>query len=61
MQCFDDVLCELVRTGTISKDTALGYATNHGNLQLALSEINENESDGSSPTSGSQEPKPYLV
>jgi twitching motility protein PilT len=61
MQCFDDVLCELVRVGTITKDTALGYATNQGNLQLALREISENEVPMSPPPAESQEAKPYLV
>jgi Tfp pilus assembly ATPase PilU len=39
MQCFDDELEKMVRNGSITKETALGYATNQGNLLLALSEM----------------------
>lgn len=41
MQCFDDELEKFVRKGMISLDTALGYASNQGNLMLALSEMSE--------------------
>jgi len=47
MQCFDDELEKLVVAGTISHETALGYATNMGNLQLVLSQISE-DGDGNS-------------
>src|SRR5579859_1428567 len=47
MQCFDDELEKLVVAGTISHETALGYATNMGNLQLVLSQLSE-EGDGNS-------------
>ncbi|HWZ45110.1 MAG TPA: PilT/PilU family type 4a pilus ATPase [Candidatus Saccharimonadales bacterium] len=39
MQCFDDELEKMVRHDRISRETALGYATNQGNLMLALSEM----------------------
>jgi hypothetical protein len=33
----------MVREGTISKATALGYATNAGNLNLSLADFDEKE------------------
>jgi twitching motility protein PilT len=39
MQTFDQVLENLVRTHTISLDTALLYATNSGNLRIQLSDF----------------------
>ena len=39
MQCFDDELERLVRQGTIRIDTALGYATNQGNLRLSMADL----------------------
>jgi twitching motility protein PilT len=49
MQCFDDELEKLARKGAITIDTALGYATNNGNLRLALSDLIEEEASGSVP------------
>jgi len=43
MQHFDGVLEKMVRDGVISKATALGYATNSGNLNLSLSDHEESE------------------
>ena len=43
MQHFDGVLEKMVRDGIISKATALGYATNAGNLNLSLSDYEETE------------------
>ena len=43
MQHFDGVLEKMVREGIISKATALGYATNTGNLNLSLSDYEETE------------------
>jgi twitching motility protein PilT len=43
MQYFDGVLEGMVREGTISKATALGYATNAGNLNLSLADFDEKE------------------
>ena len=41
MQCFDDQLERYVRQDLISLETALGYATNQGNLRLTLSDVAE--------------------
>jgi len=41
MQCFDDQLETLVRAGKIELNTALQYATNEGNLRLALADCAE--------------------
>jgi twitching motility protein PilT len=43
MQSFDGELERLAREEIISIDTALGYATNQGNLRLALSDLIEAE------------------
>jgi len=43
MQCFDAELEGLVRKGAISSDTALAYASNQGNLRLAISDLLEEE------------------
>lgn len=43
MQTFDGMLEKMVREGAISKATAIGYATNAGNLNLALSDYEEPE------------------
>jgi len=43
MQHFDGVLEKMVRDSAISKATALGYATNAGNLNLSLSDYDETE------------------
>ncbi len=43
MQYFDGVLEGMVREGVITKATALGYATNAGNLNLSLSDFDEKE------------------
>jgi len=60
MQCFDDELEKLARAGTISAETALGYATNQGNLMLAMSEMSE---AGAAEASSQVEApgKPYVV
>ena len=44
MQYFDGVLEGMVREGVITKATALGYATNAGNLNLSLADFDESES-----------------
>ncbi len=43
MQYFDGVLEGMVREGVITKATALGYATNAGNLNLSLADFDEKE------------------
>ena len=43
MQGFDSVLEQLVRDGTIPRETALAYATNRGNLELELADLDGDE------------------
>ena len=43
MQTFDHVLEKMVRENVISKATAIGYATNAGNLNLSLADYEEPE------------------
>ncbi|MFN2595795.1 MAG: type IV pilus twitching motility protein PilT [Pyrinomonadaceae bacterium] len=40
MQTFDGVLEKLIRDGVVDKDEALSYASNPGNLQLRLADLN---------------------
>jgi len=44
MQYFDGELERLVRDGTISLGTAMLYATNAGNLKVALADIPDEDS-----------------
>ena len=44
MQYFDGELEKLVRAGTISMSTALLYATNSGNLKVALADVPDEDS-----------------
>lgn len=41
MQCFDDELERMIREGILDPETALGYATNAGNLRLAIADLAE--------------------
>ncbi len=50
MQSFDGELERLCRAGTITRETALSYATNSGNLELALSGIGGRGSSGGGET-----------
>ncbi len=43
MQGFDSVLEQMVRDGTIPRETALAYATNRGNLELELADLDGDE------------------
>jgi twitching motility protein PilT len=43
MQHFDGVLEKMVRDGIITKASAIGYATNAGNLNLSLSDYEETD------------------
>ena len=45
MQAFDGELERLVRDGTITQQTAYLFATNPGNLRVALTELPEEEND----------------
>jgi twitching motility protein PilT len=51
MQTFDSVLERLIREGVVEKNEALAYASNPGNLQLRLVDLN-----GAKPT-----PKPAIA
>ncbi len=42
MQHFDEEIEKLIRAGIIDKETALSYATNAGNLRLAIADLSEN-------------------
>jgi twitching motility protein PilT len=44
MQYFDGELEKLVRAGTITMSTALLYATNAGNLKVALADVPDEDS-----------------
>ena len=57
MQCFDGELEALARKGAITTDTALAYASNQGNLRLALSDLleQEDQEDRKDLASGAQE------
>ena len=52
MQCFDDEIEKLIRTGAIDIDTGLSGATNAGNLRLQIADLLEPESE---PPSAAQE------
>ncbi|HZB44230.1 MAG TPA: hypothetical protein VE360_03250, partial [Pyrinomonadaceae bacterium] len=39
MQTFDGVIERLVRDGAVTREDALSYATNAGNMQLRLSDM----------------------
>src|SRR5438067_7825332 len=39
MQCFDQTIEEMIRTGIIEFETGIAYATNPGNLRLELSDM----------------------
>src|SRR5688500_6836759 len=41
MQTFDSVIEEMIRAGTVTKEDALAYASNYGNLLLRLSDLGE--------------------
>jgi twitching motility protein PilT len=44
MQCFDDEIEKLIRSGTIDMNTGLSYSTNSGNLRLQLADLLEQDS-----------------
>jgi twitching motility protein PilT len=41
MQTFDSVIEGMIRTGTVTKEDGLAYASNYGNLLLRLSDLGE--------------------
>ncbi len=46
MQCFDDEIEKLIRSGVIDIETGLSYSTNPGNLRLHLADLLEPQSSG---------------
>jgi twitching motility protein PilT len=48
MQCFDDEIEKLIRSGVVDIQTGLSYSTNSGNLRLLLADLLEQPSDISS-------------
>jgi twitching motility protein PilT len=48
MQCFDDEIEKLIRSGVVDIQTGLSYSTNSGNLRLLLADLLEHPSDISS-------------
>jgi twitching motility protein PilT len=53
MQTFDGVIEKLIRTGTVTKDEALAYASNAGNLQLRLADFGGPPQPAAKPASNS--------
>jgi len=46
MQCFDDEIEKLIRSGVLDIPTGLSYSTNAGNLRLQLADLMEPQGDG---------------
>jgi len=55
MQTFDSQIEKLIRSGVVSKDDGLAYASNYGNLLLRLGEFGQTEHPKAKPA---PEPKP---
>ncbi len=49
MQHFDGEIEKLIRTGTVSMETGLAFATNAGNLRLELADFKEGSAGASKP------------
>ncbi|MDT7603547.1 MAG: twitching motility protein PilT [Acidobacteriota bacterium] len=58
MQTFDGVLEKLIRQGVVDKDEALSYASNPGNLQLRLTDLNAPKKTNAAPTPVAATPVP---
>jgi twitching motility protein PilT len=58
MQCFDDEIEKLIRSGVVDIDTGLSYSTNPGNLRLLLADLLEGQSDIPSAGVKLEKPKP---
>jgi twitching motility protein PilT len=52
MQSFDQELEQLIRAGTISKETGLLYSSNAGNLELELADFDESTETITDPDNG---------
>ncbi|HXY79412.1 MAG TPA: hypothetical protein VEI08_02120, partial [Candidatus Bathyarchaeia archaeon] len=46
MQCFDEEIEKLIRSGVIDIQTGLSYATNAGNMRLQLADLLEPQGEG---------------
>src|ERR1700689_4849232 len=57
MQCFDDEIEKLIRSGVLDIDTGLLFSTNAGNLRLLLADLLEEPSDISSLMSSKNKAK----
>ncbi len=49
MQHFDGEIEKLIRTGVVTMETGLGYATNAGNLKLELADFKEGSANAAAP------------
>jgi twitching motility protein PilT len=58
MQCFDDEIEKLIRSGVVDINIGLSYATNPGNMRLLLADLLEEPSNLGSLLSSSKRPKP---
>jgi len=58
MQTFDSQIEKLIRSGVVSKDDGLAYASNYGNLLLRLGEFGHTEHPKAKPA---PEPKPDSI
>ncbi|HEX8161185.1 MAG TPA: PilT/PilU family type 4a pilus ATPase [Pyrinomonadaceae bacterium] len=58
MQTFDSVLEKLIREGVVDKDEALSYASNPGNLQLRLVDLNGSKPNAPAPAQAAPPPPP---
>ncbi|MGH9759148.1 MAG: twitching motility protein, partial [Candidatus Acidiferrales bacterium] len=55
MQCFDDEIEKLIRSGTVDLSVGLSYATNAGNLRLQLADLIEPQQEMSPPEESASE------
>ncbi|MGC1130579.1 MAG: hypothetical protein WA875_13540, partial [Candidatus Acidiferrales bacterium] len=45
MQCFDDQIEKLIRSGVIDMETGLSYSTNPGNMHLQMADMLEGKDE----------------
>jgi twitching motility protein PilT len=57
MQCFDDEIEKLIRSGVVDIDTGLSFASNAGNLRLHLADLLESQSEISVASVRLEQPK----
>jgi len=56
MQCFDEEIEKMIRSGVIEVATGLSYATNAGNLRLQIADFLEEQSNGRPAASALSKP-----